>query len=121
MAEINSYRDLLVWKQAMDLVVAVYEATRDWPKSELCGLTAQAQRAAVSIAANIAEGYGRESRGAYVQFLKVAQGSVKELETHLLIAVRIGIAKATDTDGMLEQCESVGKLLRSLMRKLEQQ
>ena len=63
MAEISSYRDLIVWQQAMDLAVATYEATRQWPKDELYGLTAQVRRAAASVAANIAEGYGRESRG----------------------------------------------------------
>ena len=68
MAEIHSHRDLLVWQQAMDLAVAVYQATRDWPRDELYGLTAQARRAAVSVAANIAEGYGRESKGSYVHF-----------------------------------------------------
>jgi four helix bundle protein len=118
-AEIQSYRDLLVWKQAMDLAVAVYETTRSWPKDELYGLTSQARRAAVSIAANIAEGYGRDSRGSYVQLLKVAQGSVKELETHFLIAERVGIADAMSVAGVLESGESVGKLLRVLIRKLE--
>lgn len=91
MARISSYRDLLVWQQAMDLAVAVYDSTRDWPRDELYGLTSQSRRAAVSIAANIAEGYGRESRGSYVQFPCTAQGSLKELETHILIAQRISI------------------------------
>ena len=118
MAEINSHRDLLVWQQAMDLAVAVYEATRAWPKDELYGLTAQARRAAVSVAANVAEGYGRESRGAYVQFLRTAQGSLKELETHCAIAQRVGVAESDVVAGLLEQSESVGKLLRLLMRKL---
>ena len=118
MAEINSHRDLLVWQQAMDLAVDVYQVTRTWPKDELYGLVAQARRAAVSVAANIAEGYGRESRGSYIQFLKVSQGSLKELETHFHIAERIGIADANSAAGVLERSESVGKLLRLLMRKL---
>jgi four helix bundle protein len=118
MAAISSYRDLLVWQQAMDLAVAVYEVSRSWPKDELYGLMAQARRAAVSIAANIAEGYGRESPGSYVQFLRVAQGSIKELETHLLIAERVHILDRDATASILGQCESVGKLLRLLVRKL---
>src|SRR5262245_47580384 len=118
MAEINSHRDLLVWQQAMDLAVAVYEVTRAWPKEELYGLTAQARRAAVSVAANVAEGDGRESKGAYVQFLRTAQGSLKELETHCTIAQRVGIAEGGVVAELLEQSESVGKLLRRLMRKL---
>jgi four helix bundle protein len=118
-AKISSYRDLLVWQQAMELAAAVYDSSRDWPREELYGLTTQARRAAVSIAANIAEGYGRESRGSYIQFLCTAQGSVKELETHLLIAERIGIVEAEIIEQLLERCESVGKLLRLLVRKLE--
>ena len=118
MPEIRSYRDLIVWEQAMDLAGAVYRLTRGWPKDELYGLTSQARRAAVSVPANIAEGYGRENRGSYVQFLKIAQGSLKELETHLLIAERIEIARTADLVPLLKQCESVGKLLRALMRKL---
>lgn len=91
MAKIESYRDLVVWQQAMDLVVSIYETTKAWPKEELYGLTPQLRRAATSVPANIAEGYGRESRASYQQFLRIAQGSLKELETHLLIARRVGI------------------------------
>jgi four helix bundle protein len=118
MTEIRSYRDLLVWEQAMGLAAEVYRVTRSWPKEELYGLTSQARRAAVSVPANIAEGYGRENRGSYLQFLKIAQGSVKELETHLLLAERIGVAAQTQVVPLLAQCESVGKLLRALMRKV---
>jgi four helix bundle protein len=118
MAEINSYRDLLVWQQAMDLTAHVYELTRDWPRDEIYGLTAQARRAAVSVCANIAEGYGRENRASYVQFLKIAQGSLKELETHLMIAVRIGIDRNDRVTALMDEGESVGKLLRPLIRKL---
>jgi four helix bundle protein len=77
MPEIESYRDLLVWEQAMDLAASVYRLTRGWPKEELYGLTSQALRAATSVPANIAEGYGRENRGSYLQFLKIAQGSLR--------------------------------------------
>lgn len=116
--EVNSYRDLLVWTQSIDLAAAIYRSTQSWPKEELYGLTQQARRAAVSVPANIAEGYGRETRGSYVQFLKIAQGSLKELETHLIIAQRIGIATDDQANDLLKQCESVGKLLRLLIRKL---
>ncbi|HYD87995.1 MAG TPA: four helix bundle protein [Vitreimonas sp.] len=91
-----------------------------WPsKDELYGLTSQARRAAVSICANIAEGYGREMRPSYIQFLRIAQGSIKELETHLIIAQRVELSAAGKIDDVLAQCESVGKLLRLLVRKLE--
>ncbi|MER8412825.1 MULTISPECIES: four helix bundle protein [unclassified Mesorhizobium] len=114
----GSYKDLLVWQQAMDLVVAIYGATKSWPKEELYGLTSQARRAASSVPANIAEGYGREIRGSYLQFLRIAQGSLKELETQLLIAERTGIAPKATTASLLANTESVGKLLRLLIRRL---
>ncbi|MCG7506751.1 four helix bundle protein [Mesorhizobium sp. IRAMC:0171] len=104
----------------MDLAVSSYETTRDWPKEELYGLTSQVRRAAVSVAANIAEGYGRENRGSYLQFLRIAQGSLKELETHLLISQRVGLATQSSIDPLLEGSESIGKLLRLLMRKLSE-
>jgi four helix bundle protein len=115
---VKSYRDLIVWQQAMDLAVQAYDLTRNWPKDELYGLTSQVRRSASSIAANIAEGYGRETRGAYQQFLRIAQGSLKELETHLLIAERVGIMMRGAAAGILERTESLGKLLRLLIRRL---
>lgn len=92
---VDSYRDLLVWQRNMALAEGCYHLTRDFPREEVYGMTSQVRRSAVSIPANIAEGYGRESRGEYVQFLRVAQGSLKELETHLLLAQRVGIASPT--------------------------
>ena len=115
---VQSYKDMLVWRQAMDMVVSVYQETRTWPKEETYGLTAQARRAATSVPANIAEGYARENRGSYLQFLRIAQGSLKELETHLLIAQRVAITPEASIKPLLEQAESVGKLLRLLIRKL---
>ena len=117
-AKVESYRDLLVWQQAMELAVGIYKTTKRWPKEELYGLTSQARRAAVSVAANIAEGYGRETRASYEHFLRVAQGSLKELETHLLIAQRVEIASNDELGSLLAATESVGKLLRLLLRKL---
>lgn len=120
MAQINSHRDLVVWQRAMDLVVRVYGLTASWPKDELYGLTAQARRSAASVPANIAEGYGRESLGAYINFLRVAQGSLKELETHLEVAHRVQILDEKALSGVLADAETVGKLLRGLIRKLEE-
>ncbi|MBZ9671728.1 four helix bundle protein [Mesorhizobium sp. ES1-3] len=115
---INSYKDLIVWQQAMDLAVATYALTKAWPKEELYGLTSQIRRSATSIPANIAEGYGRDNRGSYHQFLRIAQGSLKELETHLQIAERIGLATQDQADRMLLANEGIGKMLRQLIRKL---
>ncbi len=84
-AHISSYRDLLVWQRAMDLTVRCYEETKSFPKEEIYGLTSQMRRCCASVAANIADGYGRESSGAYVHHLKIAQGSLKEFETHIIL------------------------------------
>jgi four helix bundle protein len=102
----------------MDLVTEIYSMTKGWPRDELFGLTAQVRRAATSIPANIAEGYGREHRGSYLQSLRIAQGSLKELETHLLIAERVGLVAKNGIAPLLQRVESVGKLLRLLLRKL---
>ena len=118
--KIESYRDLLIWQQAMDLVCEAYALTKSWPKEELFGLTSQVRRASVSVPANIAEGYGRESRASYINFLRVAQGSLKELETLLQVAVRVDIETEERVKPRLLQCESVGKLIRLLIRKLDE-
>lgn len=110
MAKIESYRDLIVWQQAMDLAVSIYEVTRAWPKDEIYGMTGQVRRAATSVPANIAEGYGRESRASYQQFLRIAQGSLKELKTHLMIAHRVGIASHEAVESLMNRSESVGTL-----------
>ncbi|WP_280174855.1 four helix bundle protein [Mesorhizobium australicum] len=115
----DSYRDLLVWQRAMDLSVETYGLTQNWPKSEQYGLTNQIRRAATSIAANIAEGYGRDSKGSYQQFLRIAQGSLKEFETHLLLAVRLGFSSKDEADRRLLECDQLGKMLRALIRKIE--
>jgi four helix bundle protein len=103
----------------MALAEGSYRLTKSFPRDELFGMTSQIRRAAAGIAANIAEGYGRESTGAYIQFLRIAQGSLKELETHLLLAERVGLAKRGPVEGLLGACESVGKMLRSLIRSIE--
>lgn len=117
--EIRSYRDLKVWQQAMDLAEACYRLTRGFPKDELYGMVSQIRRAAASVPANIAEGHGRNSRGEYIQFLRVAQGSLKELETHLLLSERVQLLPAKSGEAILDQCQSVGKMLRALIRALE--
>jgi len=118
--EITSYRDLKVWQAAIDLAEGVYSLSRDFPKSELYGLTSQMRRAAVSIAANIAEGHGRETTGAFIQFLRVTQGSVKELETHLIIAGRLDLASSSETEMLLANCDELGRMVRGLIRSLQE-
>ena len=117
---INSYRDLRVWQDAMSLAEACYRLTRSFPQEELFGLTSQIRRSAASVPANIAEGHGREHTRSFIQFLRVAQGSLKELGTHLLLAERVGVAVQLEIAPALKQCESVGKMLRLLNRSLQQ-
>ena len=90
MGEVKSYQDLIVWQKAMDLVTEIYRITKNFPKEEIYGLTNQMRRAAISIPSNIAEGHARKSRAEYIRFLSIAQGSRAELETQILIAVRLG-------------------------------
>ena len=116
---IESYKDLDVWKVAMTLAHESYLLTARVPKDEMYGMTAQIRRAAVSIPANIAEGYGRELTGSFVQFLRIAQGSARELETHLILAERIRLVDQQTAAPLQELCERVSKMLRSLIRSLE--
>ncbi len=116
---LSSYRELGVWQKAMDLAVECYGLTRSFPKEEMFGLTSQIPRAAVAVAANIAEGYGRGHRKEYVQFLRVANGSLNELETHLLIAVRVALAQEDTMAPDLTRCSEVGRMLVRLIGSLE--
>jgi four helix bundle protein len=117
--EISSYRDLRVWQDAMSLAEACYRVTRSFPKDETFGLSAQIRRAAASVPANVAEGHGREHRGSFIQHLRIAQGSLKELVTHLLLAVRVGVMADAEMASMMGSCETVGKMLRSLIHSLQ--
>ena len=117
---INSYQDLDVWKFAMDLVVQCYKVTKRFPREESYGLTSQIRRSAASIPANIAEGYGRDQSGSYIQFLKIAQGSARELETHLLIAERVGLIGLNEDDNPRPLCERTCKMLRAYIRSIEE-
>ncbi len=116
---VQSYRDLRVWDEAMTLAEECYRLTRAFPKDELYGMVSQIRRAAASVPANIAEGYGRGNRGEYLQFLRVAQGSLKELETHILLSQRVQLARDNAVEPVLAQCETVGKMLRGLIRSLQ--
>ena len=116
---IESYKDLDVWQVAMTLAQESYLLTARFPKDETYGMAAQIRRAAVSIPANIAEGYGRDQTGSFVQFLRIAQGSARELETHLILAERIQLVDQQAVAPLQELCERVSKMLRSLIRSLE--
>ena len=116
--KIQSYRDLLVWRKAMDLVVYCYRFVGDLPKNETYGLISQIQRAAISIPANIAEGHGRDHMGDYLRHLSIANGSLMELETHLLLIGRLGYHSENDAEALIAKCSEVGKMLAGLSKSL---
>ena len=103
----------------MSIAERCYRVTARFPKEEVYGMTSQIRRAAVSVAANIAEGHGRENGGSFVQFLRMAQGSLKEMETHLLLALRVGLVASDEVKPVLEQCDELGRMLRSLIRSIQ--
>lgn len=115
---IRSFRDLIVWQKAMDLVVTCHKLTKGFPASELYGLSAQIQRAAVSVPANIAEGHARRHTGDYVRHLSYAAGSLAELETHLEAAMRLQMLSKKDLEVTLIQTAEIGRMLFTLIRKL---
>jgi four helix bundle protein len=117
--EIESYRDLLVWQEAMLVAETVYRETIRAPADWKYALGNQALRAAASLPANIAEGYGRQSTGSYIQFLKIARGSLKELETHLLLAQRVGGLPSDRAEAILAKLDTIGRMLNALIRSIQ--
>lgn len=117
----RSYRDLVVWQKAMDLVTTTYRATAGFPKDELFGLTSQLRRAAVSIPSNIAEGQGRLSEKEFRYFLGQARGSLMEVETQLQIAENLGYLQKEQTSPLLQSCAEVGRILNGLLASVSKQ
>jgi four helix bundle protein len=115
---LRSYRDLVVWQRAMDLVAECYRLTNLLPKSESYGLVSQIQRAAVSNPANIAEGHGRDHLGDYLHHLSVANGSLMELETHLLLLPRLSYLRSSELENALSLADEIGKMLSGLSKSL---
>lgn len=118
MASVQSYRDLRIWQQSIDLVERVYETTRKFPKHEQFGLASQMQRAAVSIPSNIAEGHTRFRLKEYLQFLSVARSSLAELETQYEIAFRLGYAAKENYETLRVTMNTLGKQILALRNSL---
>ena len=114
----QSYRELVAWQKAMELVEGIYRATRSWPREELFGLTDQVRRAAVSIPANIAEGQGRDSGKEFLHHLAIADGSLHEVDAHLVIGQRLNYLDEPTCAALLRQAAEVGRLLHGLKRSL---
>ncbi|OIN88979.1 hypothetical protein AUJ40_02725 [Candidatus Berkelbacteria bacterium CG1_02_42_45] len=117
---INSYKDLIVWQKAMELVVLIYSLSETFPKSELYCLTPQIRRCAISIPSNIAEGCRRRTRKDYRQFLVIAFGSGSELETQIEIAKRLSYSKVRDYVEIDALLDEVMRMLNKLISRISE-
>ena len=113
----NSYRELEVWRRGMDVAEMAYRLTRGFPKEELFGLTAQIRRAASSIPPNIAEGWGRQGDRELARYLRIANGSLRELETHLLLGIRVELTSEPTVKPILDELTILSKQLLAFHRK----
>lgn len=112
------FRNLMVWKKSRILVVRIYQLTQKFPQSELFGLTNQMRRAAVSISSNISEGYGRQSDTEFLYFLRVAKGSLFEVETQLYIAQDLGYILGSENESAQLLCDEISRMLSGLKQSL---
>ena len=120
MSEIKSYKDLLIWQKGIEIVCMTYKLVSVFPKDELYALSSQIKRSSVSIPSNIAEGYGRQSTQSYIQFIRIARGSLCELETQLLVAKKLDFIN--DEKLFLELSTQIieeSKMINSFLNKLE--
>lgn len=116
----QSYRDLIVWQMAMNLVTDVYRLVEGFPKTEMFGLASQLRRAVVAVPSNIAEGQGRDSTREFIHHLSIAYGSLMEAETQIQIAVNLTYISQTEADQLIENAAEVGRLMNGLSRSLRQ-
>ncbi len=116
---VKSYRDLIAWQRARELVKETYLLTAEFPVGERFGLVSQMDRAAVSMPSNIAEGYGRATTQDYLHFLRIARGSAYELETQLVLAEDLGLCAQTASSKTVATLQEVIRLLQGLIAALE--
>jgi four helix bundle protein len=114
----KSFRELVAWQRAIELTTALYRLTQQFPREEIYGLTSQLRRAGVSAASNIAEGYGRRTRGEYRSFLGIARGSTLEIQTQLVIARGLGFGDEREIARAEELAEETSKLLWVIAQRL---
>jgi len=114
-----SYKEQFIWKRAVQLAVNCYQTTRLFPPAELYSLTSQIRRSSVSVASNIAEGYGRRSKQEYIQFLHVALGSLRELDTQLIIAKEVDLVQKDVLTPLLNEVEEMQSILVATLNKLK--
>lgn len=117
--QVRTYRDLTAWQKAFDLCADVYHATKRFPRSEVYGLAGQMQRAAVSIPSNIAEGFGRRTTPDFLRSLYIAYGSICELQTQALLAVKLCFLTENESGPVLQKIGDAERLTKALIRALE--
>lgn len=115
---VRSYRDLIAWQKSIDLVTTIYRCTQTFPKAETYGLISQLRRAAVSVPSNIAEGHARLTTGEFRQFLGHALGSLTEIETQILIALRLGYMTSSESHALMERTDEIGRIVRGLLQSI---
>lgn len=115
---IHTYKELIVWQKGIDLVSAIYDFTKDFPKEEVFGLTSQIKRAAVSIPTNIAEGRHRGTRKDFLQFIRIAYASGAELETEIYLTEKLNFGKAEKRENVKKILEEEMKMPHVMIRKL---
>lgn len=118
-SEIKTYRDLQAWQKAFAFGLGVYEVTKTFPMEERFGLVSQLRRAAVSVSSNIAEGYGRGTTQDYIRFLRMARGSLYEIDTQLNFALDLGYISGATYEQLRGQLKESGRLLGGLIRSVE--
>jgi four helix bundle protein len=118
-SKIKNFRDLDVWRLAMEIVVDSYKCTKSFPKEEVYGLVSQMRRAALSIASNIAEGFNRYHNKEYRQFLYIALGSCAELETQIEVSLLLGFITQSVRDKIIEKLDHESRMLRNLIKRLD--
>ncbi|MHC0068355.1 four helix bundle protein [Nostoc sp. UIC 10890] len=120
MPEINDFKDLKIWQKGMDIAEKCYFLTQLFPKEELYGMVSQIRRSAASIPANISEGYGRRSTAEYIRFLNIAQGSLNELETHIILSQRVGLCSQADIESIIFLLREESRMIIALIKKIQQ-
>jgi four helix bundle protein len=119
----RGYQDLKVWQLGIEIALEIYRATDSFPQREIYGLTSQLRRASVSIASNIAEGHTRGATKDLIRYLGIARGSVAELETQLLLSLRLDFLRQEPFDKLISMLDEESRMLsglrRSLLRKID--
>ncbi len=116
---VKDYRDLEVWQLAMDLAERCYRLTNRFPRAELFGLSGQIRRAAGSVPANLAEGHGRQHTKEFINHISIARGSLKELETHLILAQRVELLDEEALQELMARTDRISRMLAGLRASLQ--